>query len=188
MPHGFSYSVLPRIAWSLMFELVERLDRDRDAALRFLDDLSVPFTNNLAERALRMLKVRQHISGAFRSSQGAERFATIRGYLQTAWQQGQSLWEVLRSVVQGQPWEPDTGYPPGGLYSVARIGRCRGDSTDRDGYAHPYSVLRCSTKLCSKRVSDNHRATAKFRQPAWLMDINKQNPFLSSLLDPMALM
>ena len=66
-------------------------------------------SNNLAERALRMLKVRQHISGAFRSSQGAERFATIRGHLQTARQQGQSLWEVLRSVVQGQPWEPDPG-------------------------------------------------------------------------------
>ena len=89
--------------------LVERLDRDRDATLRFLDDLTVPFTNNLAERALRMLKVRQHISGSFRSSKGAERFATLRGYLQTARQQGQSLWEVLRSVVQGQPWEPDTG-------------------------------------------------------------------------------
>ncbi len=47
--------------------------------LQFLDDLTVPFTNNLAELPLRMLKVRQHISGAFRSSQGAERFATIRG-------------------------------------------------------------------------------------------------------------
>ena len=89
--------------------LLERLDRDRDATLRFLDDLTVPFTNNLAERALRMLKVRQHTSGSFRSSKGAERFATIRGYPQTARQQGQSLWEVLRSVVGGQPWEPDTG-------------------------------------------------------------------------------
>ncbi len=92
-----------------MDKLLERLDRDRDATLRFLDDLTVPFTNNLAERALRMLKVRQHISGSFRSSKGAERFATIRGYPQTARQQGQSLWEVLRSVVGGQPWEPDTG-------------------------------------------------------------------------------
>ena len=92
-----------------MDKLLERLDRDRDATLRFLDDLTVPFTNNLAESALRMLKVRQHISGSFRSSKGAERFATIRGYPQTARQQAQSLWEMLRSVVGGQPWEPDTG-------------------------------------------------------------------------------
>jgi len=43
--------------------LLERLDRDREATLRFLDDLTVPFTNNMADRDLRMLKVRQHISG-----------------------------------------------------------------------------------------------------------------------------
>ncbi len=50
--------------------LLERLDRDRDAVLRFVDDLTVPFTNNLSEQDLRMLKVRQHISGSFRTSWG----------------------------------------------------------------------------------------------------------------------
>ena len=98
-----------RPAQTKVRNLLERLDRDRDAALRFLDDVEVPFTNNLAERDLRMLKVRQHISGSFRTAKGAERFATIRGYLQTARKQDQSLLEVLRWVVRGRPWEPDTG-------------------------------------------------------------------------------
>lgn len=89
--------------------LLERLDRDREATLRFLDDLTVPFTNNMAERDLRMLKVRQHISGSFRSDKGAQRFAVIRGYLQTAAKQEQSLWTVLESVVHGEPWKPNTG-------------------------------------------------------------------------------
>ncbi len=68
--------------------LLERLDRERNAVLRFLDDLTVPFTNNLSERDLRMLKTRQHISGSFRTALGAQRFATIRGYLQTDRKQG----------------------------------------------------------------------------------------------------
>ena len=77
--------------------------------MRFLDDLTVPFTNNMAECDLRMLKVRQHISGSFRSDNGAQRFAVIRGYLQTAAKQEQSLWMVLESVVHGEPWKPNTG-------------------------------------------------------------------------------
>lgn len=89
--------------------LLERLDRDREATLRFFEDLSVPFTNNLAERDLRMLKVRQNVSGTFRSEEGAKRFALLRGYLQTGRKQKQSLWAVLQSVVRGEPWKPDLG-------------------------------------------------------------------------------
>ncbi len=77
--------------------------------MRFLDDLAVPFTNNMAECDLRMLKVRQHISGSFRSDKGAQRFAVIRGSLQTAAKQEQSLWTVLESVVHDERWKPNTG-------------------------------------------------------------------------------
>ena len=63
----------------------------------------------MAECDLRMLKVRQHISGSFRSDNGAQRFAVIRGYLQTAAKQEQSLWTVLESVVHDEPWKPNTG-------------------------------------------------------------------------------
>ena len=62
--------------------------------LRFLSDPTVPFTNNLAERDGRMMKLRQKISGGFRSIDGAEDFAVIRSLLSTARKQG---WDILQA-------------------------------------------------------------------------------------------
>jgi len=70
--------------------------RDRKAEmLRFVHDLSVPFTNNLAEQALRMMKVKAKISGCFRSLAGAKRFATLRGFIATARKRGWNIIEAL---------------------------------------------------------------------------------------------
>ena len=63
--------------------------------LRFLFDPTVPFTNNLAERDGRMMKLRQKISGGFRSVDGAEDFAVIRSLLSTARKQG---WDILQAL------------------------------------------------------------------------------------------
>ena len=63
--------------------------------LRFLTDPSVPFTNNLAEQDGRMMKLRQKISGGFRSEDGAKDFAVIRSVLSTARKQG---WDVLQTL------------------------------------------------------------------------------------------
>lgn len=77
--------------------LLLRLQTRREDVLRFLTDSRVPFTNNLAEQALRMMKLRQKISGGFRSEQGAEEFATIRSLIATAKKQG---WNVLEAFAQ----------------------------------------------------------------------------------------
>ena len=63
--------------------LLERLIDYEDDVLRFMDDIDVPFTNNLGENDLRMTKVQQKISGCFRSEDGAKIFCRIRGYLIT---------------------------------------------------------------------------------------------------------
>jgi len=72
--------------------LLIRLRDHKDDTLRFLRDPTVPFTNNQAERDLRRMKVRQKISGGFRSDTGAQTFATLRTVLSTARKQG---WNIL---------------------------------------------------------------------------------------------
>jgi transposase len=75
--------------------LLLRLHVRKVDVLRFLSDPTVPFTNNLAERDGRMMKLRQKISGGFRSVGGAEDFAVIRSLLSTARKQG---WDILRAL------------------------------------------------------------------------------------------
>jgi transposase len=75
--------------------LLLRLSTRKHDVLRFLADPSVPFTNNLAEQDGRMMKLRQKISGGFRSEGGATDFAVIRSVLSTARKQG---WNMLQTL------------------------------------------------------------------------------------------
>lgn len=75
--------------------LALRLREHKEGTLRFLADPDVPFTNNEAERDLRMMKLRQKISGGFRSQQGAEDFAILRSLITTARKQGWNIIETL---------------------------------------------------------------------------------------------
>jgi transposase len=86
--------------------LLDRLDRHREAVLAFAYDFEVPFDNNLAERDLRMLKVRQKISGCFRTKEGATQFCRIRGYISTLRKQGMDVLQALQSVFARQPYYP----------------------------------------------------------------------------------
>jgi hypothetical protein len=82
-----------------------------EQVLGILDDLRIPFTNNQAERDLRMAKVQQKISGTFRSASGVTAFCAIRSYLSTMHKQGHSMLAALTAVFHGQPfpvaWAPE---------------------------------------------------------------------------------
>jgi transposase len=86
--------------------LLLRLEQREDAVLRFALDFAVPFDNNQAERDLRMIKVQQKVSGCFRSTDGADHFCRIRGYISTLHKQGSDILNALRSVFMGNPIYP----------------------------------------------------------------------------------
>ena len=83
------------------------LDR-RDDYLRFSADFRVPFDNNAAEREIRMVKLRQKVSGCARTLTGARQFTAIRSYLATAAKHGVTFFHALVQLAEGQPWLPTT--------------------------------------------------------------------------------
>jgi len=86
--------------------LLRRLRLHTDAILRFIADPAVPFTNNVAERAVRMPKVKRKISGCFRTVLGADNFCVIRSCLDSLKKQGHSMLNVLRQAFLGTPIMP----------------------------------------------------------------------------------
>jgi transposase len=95
-----------RTRQSTVYNLLERLRLHRNAVLAYLYHFAVPFDNNQAERDLRMTKVRQKISGCFRSQQGAKIFCRIRGYISTLRKQRIHVLTALQSVFSGNPFMP----------------------------------------------------------------------------------
>jgi len=86
--------------------LLERLHNQKASVLGFMDDFTIPFDNNQAERDLRMMKLKQKISGCFRSEDGARRFCRIRGYLATLRKQGHNVLDALLDLFSGNPKSP----------------------------------------------------------------------------------
>jgi transposase len=88
--------------------LARRIRRRLDDYLRFATDLRVPFDNNPAEREIRMVKVKQKVSGCLRTLTGAQDFAAMRSYLSTAAKHGRRPFDVLTELTSGNVWIPAT--------------------------------------------------------------------------------
>jgi transposase len=86
--------------------LLARLRDHETSVLAFFHDIHVPFTNNLAEQDIRMIKLRLKISGCFRTLPGARQFARIRSYLSTARKQDCNMLQAISQAMIGQPFLP----------------------------------------------------------------------------------
>jgi transposase len=86
--------------------LLDRFRDHQDGVLAFMRDFSIPFDNNQSERDLRMMKLKQKISGTFRSFAAMENFCRIRGYVSTARKNGLNALDALLRVFDGNPFVP----------------------------------------------------------------------------------
>ena len=90
-----------RLAHRTGYNLLMRLSNYRADVLRFITVPEVPFSNNQAEQDIRMMKVKQKISGGFRTTQGAEVFVTIRSFISTMRKQGENIFIALAAAMAG---------------------------------------------------------------------------------------
>ena len=88
--------------------LAHRLLDRQDDYLRFTTDRRIPPDNNGSERDIRMIKLRQKVSGCLRTLTGAEQFCAIRSYLSTAAKHGKHFFDTLVMLAEGHPWLPAT--------------------------------------------------------------------------------
>lgn len=95
-----------KVKKSVSLDLLNRLSGCKDQILAFMNDFEIPFDNNLAERDLRMTKVKQKISGTFRSTEGADAFTRIRGYVSSVRKNSLNALDCIVSAFTKNPIDP----------------------------------------------------------------------------------
>jgi transposase len=88
--------------------LLDRLQQFKPQVLAFMHDFRVPFDNNLAERDVRMVKIKQKVSGAFHTRIGAETFCAIRSYISTVRKHNLNVIDAIHDALSGNPFIPFT--------------------------------------------------------------------------------
>ena len=81
--------------------------------MSFMDDFTIPFSNNQAERDIRMMKLQQKISGTFRSEDGAANFCRVRGYISTVKKHNLPVLTSLVRAFKGAPFTPSFAHRSG---------------------------------------------------------------------------
>ena len=95
-----------RIKQAFAKNLLDRLIKYKDETLRFITDFAVPFTNNEAERGLRMMKVKEKISGCFMSLKGGRIFMNIYAYILSIKKNGVNVMQGLLDAMNGRAFLP----------------------------------------------------------------------------------
>ena len=72
----------------------------KDYLFTFLTDPHVPYDNNASERGVRKIKIKQKVSGCFRTDGGADDFAKLHSIAETAMKNGNSKYYAILAVVQ----------------------------------------------------------------------------------------
>ena len=83
--------------------LLNRMKKYKENHIMFLYDFSMPFDNNMAERDLRHIKMKQKISGHFNSMLGMKIYANIKSIIITLKKQGRDFYNEIFNIYENIP-------------------------------------------------------------------------------------